>query len=222
MAKAVPPSAPTATAWHQHHHHQLQQQQQQQQQRGLRTRTKPHPLFDESEIISTLRHAAEDQDSDEEGFLPEDDFSDDEGVAEGQAARRTPKIDEQGRAYGLGRRKTAVARVWITPGNGQFLVNRSPLAERFPRDALQNDILDPLFVTGAMALFDVKAVVSGGGTSGQAGALRHGLARALDNYQPSLRTTLRTAGFMTRDPRMVERKKPGQPKARKKKQWVKR
>lgn len=158
----------------------------------------------------------------EEGFLPEDDFSDDEGDGGGRGRLREPQIDAQGRSYGLGRRKSAVARVWIQPGDGTFLVNRSPLHERFPRDGHQNDILDPMYVTGAMARFDVSAMVQGGGASGQAGAVQLGLARALDNYQPSLRKTLRAAGFMTRDPRMVERKKPGQPKARKKKQWVKR
>mmetsp|Transcript_17399 Transcript_17399/g.25801 ORF Transcript_17399/g.25801 Transcript_17399/m.25801 type:complete len:209 (+) Transcript_17399:1-627(+) len=158
---------------------------------------------------------------DEEDFLPEDEFSDDELEFE-KTVRRQPKIDNLGRAHGVGRRKTAVARVWIRPGTGSFYVNKSPLHEKVTRDRLLDDILEPMYVTGALGQFDVECLVHGGGFMGQAGALRHGLARALDNFQPSLRKTLRTCGMMTRDPRMVERKKPGQPKARKKKQWVKR
>jgi ribosomal protein S9 len=103
-----------------------------------------------------------------------------------QAALRQPKLDSTGRAYGTGRRKTSVARVWIKPGTGIFLVNKSPLHERFTRDKDQDDILDPMFHTGYLTKVDVDAYVKGGGNSGQAGAVRHGLARALDNFQVSL------------------------------------
>jgi small subunit ribosomal protein S9 len=102
-----------------------------------------------------------------------------------QAALRQPKLDSTGRAYGTGRRKTSVARVWIKPGTGIFLVNKSPLHERFTRDKDQDDILDPMFHTGYLTKVDVDAYVKGGGNSGQAGAVRHGLARALDNFQVS-------------------------------------
>jgi len=126
------------------------------------------------------------------------------------------------RAYGTGRRKTSVARVWLRPGTGQVVVNRRAFEEYFPRETLRMIILQPFHVTGTEGRFDVLATVAGGGQSGQAGALRHGIARALVAFDPSLRPALKKAGLLTRDPRMRERKKYGQPGARKKFQYSKR
>jgi len=130
-------------------------------------------------------------------------------------------VDELGRAYGTGRRKTSVARVWLWPGSGQFLVNKKCVTEYFQPMQREQCIL-PFSQTSTSGLFDVKCTVKGGGISGQAGAVRLGVSRALVNYHPELKPELRRAGLMTRDSRRVERKKPGQKKARKQYQWVKR
>lgn len=139
-----------------------------------------------------------------------------------EAAKKEPILDAQGRAYGTGRRKTSVARVWIYPGTGTVTVNSMSLIDRFPRNAHCDDIVAPFGVTATAGAFDVWATVKGGGCSGQAGALRLGIARALENFDPDLRPPLRKAGYLTRDSRRVERKKPGLVKARKAPQWVKR
>ena len=130
--------------------------------------------------------------------------------------------DTLGRAYGTGRRKTSSARVWVFPGDGTVTINGKNLIEYFVRKSLVDEIVKPFGVTRTACDFDVKATVKGGGLSGQAGAIRHGIARALQNYDPAHRPALKKAGFITRDPRMVERKKPGRKKARKAFQWVKR
>ena len=130
--------------------------------------------------------------------------------------------DALGRAYGTGRRKTSSARVWVSPGTGNVTINGKNLLEYFVRRALVDEVAAPFSVTKTACQFDVKATVKGGGLSGQAGAIRHGIARALQNYDPAHRPALKAAGFITRDPRMVERKKPGRKKARKAFQWVKR
>ena len=124
--------------------------------------------------------------------------------------------------YGTGRRKTSVARVWIRPGQGQIVVNRRPFEDYFPRETLRMIIAQPLQVTNTLGQIDVFANVGGGGPTGQAGAVRHGIARALVRFDDKLRTTLKKAGFLTRDPRMRERKKYGQPGARQKFQYSKR
>ncbi|OQR84840.1 30S ribosomal protein S9 [Achlya hypogyna] len=139
---------------------------------------------------------------------------------------RVVEIDELGRAYGTGRRKTSNARVWIKPaaeeGKGTVRVNKMDMVDYFTRDTHRHELLLPFLEVKRLGDFDVMINVRGGGLSGQAGAARHGISRALEKYNPDFRSPLKKAGFMTRDPRMVERKKPGQKKARKQFQWVKR
>ncbi len=122
----------------------------------------------------------------------------------------------------VGRRKTSVARVYLTPGTGKWDVNGRTLGDYFPRPSLVQHIQQSFTATDTLGAFDVKAHVDGGGMSGQAGAMRHAIARALCNADAAHRPKLRTAGLLTRDPRAVERKKPGQPGARKKFQFSKR
>ena len=126
------------------------------------------------------------------------------------------------RFYGTGRRKTSVARVWLRPGTGRIVVNRRAFEDYFPRETLRMIIAQPLQVTNTVDQFDVVASVGGGGPTGQAGAVRHGLARALVQFDANLRQVLKKAGLLTRDPRMRERKKYGQPGARQKFQYSKR
>lgn len=128
----------------------------------------------------------------------------------------------QTRSYGTGRRKTASARVYVKPGSGSITVNGRTLAEYFPRETSQMIVRQPLELVEKVAELDVTVNVAGGGESGQAGAVRHGIARALLEVDPALRGTLKSAGFLTRDSRKRERKKPGQPGARKKFQYSKR
>ncbi|HET8576691.1 MAG TPA: 30S ribosomal protein S9 [Methylomirabilota bacterium] len=124
--------------------------------------------------------------------------------------------------YGTGRRKTSVARVWLRPGGGRILVNRRPFEDYFPRETLRMVICQPLEMTNTLGQFDATVNVGGGGPTGQAGAVRHGIARALLQFDDKLRQTLKRAGLLTRDPRMRERKKYGQPGARSKFQYSKR
>jgi small subunit ribosomal protein S9 len=126
------------------------------------------------------------------------------------------------RFYGTGRRKTSIARVWLRPGSGRIVVNRRPVEDSFARETLRMIISQPLQITNTAAQFDVLATVSGGGPTGQAGALRHGIARALVEFDGELRLPLKKAGLLTCDPRMRERKKYGQPGARQKFQYSKR
>ena len=124
--------------------------------------------------------------------------------------------------YGTGRRKTAVARVYLRPGSGKITVNRRDFEEYFPNRVLKMVIRQPLLLTETADKFDILVNVCGGGPSGQAGAIRHGISRALIEYNPELRPRLKSAGLLTRDARQVERKKYGQPKARKRFQFSKR
>lgn len=133
-----------------------------------------------------------------------------------------PKRDALGRSYATGRRKESVARVWIKPGTGQFTVNGRPLAVYFPRPVLRMLINQPFSTVNATDQFDVMCTVSGGGLSGQAGAVRLGISRALTYFDPASRPALKAAGFLTRDAREVERKKYGKPKARRSFQFSKR
>ena len=133
-----------------------------------------------------------------------------------------PKIDAQGRAYGTGRRKEAVARVWIKPGSGKITINGRDQEQYFARPVLRMVIAQPLIEAGRETEFDVIATVKGSGLMGQAGAVRHGLSRALVAYEQGLRKVLKPFGFMTRDPRVVERKKYGKAKARRSFQFSKR
>jgi small subunit ribosomal protein S9 len=124
--------------------------------------------------------------------------------------------------YGTGRRKTSVARVWLRPGAGAIRVNQRPFEDYFPRETLRMIICQPLQLTNTLGQFDATINVGGGGPTGQAGAVRHGIARALLEFDLQLRQALKRAGLLTRDPRMKERKKYGQPGARSKFQYSKR
>lgn len=135
---------------------------------------------------------------------------------------RVEKIDERGRSYGRGSRKTAQARVWIQPGMGEIVINRRPFEEYFHRNWHREHILAPFVATDTCGEFDIQCHVEGGGLSGKAGAVRLGLARALQNYNPEYRPAMKRLGLLTRDPRKVERKKIGKVKARKSPQWVRR
>jgi len=132
------------------------------------------------------------------------------------------KIDAQGRAYATGKRKDAVARVWIKPGKGVITVNGREEANYFARPTLRMVIGQAFEVAGRVGQYDVVATVTGGGLSGQAGAVRHGISKALTYYEPDLRPAVKAAGFLTRDARVVERKKYGRAKARKSFQFSKR
>jgi len=138
------------------------------------------------------------------------------------AATAQGKRDAKGRAYATGRRKESVARVWIKPGSGRIIVNGKDEAVYFARPVLRMIVRQPLVAAGRESQFDVQVLVNGGGLSGQAGAVRHGISRALVAYEPNLRTALKPGGFLTRDPRSVERKKYGKPKARRSFQFSKR
>ncbi|MBV0912259.1 30S ribosomal protein S9 [Anianabacter salinae] len=149
--------------------------------------------------------------------------SDDIGGLQGVMQEpREPIRDSLGRSYATGRRKDATARVWIKPGSGKVTVNGKPMNEYFARPVLQMILAQAFSVAGVEGQFDVMATVKGGGLSGQAGAVKHGVSRALQNYDPSLRPALKAAGFLTRDSRVVERKKYGRAKARKSFQFSKR
>ncbi len=138
------------------------------------------------------------------------------------AVERKPVLDKKGRAYGTGRRKDAVARVWVSRGNGKMVVNGRDIVQYFARGTQRLIINQAFEVANRVGQFDVMCIVSGGGLSGQAGAVRHGISRALINFEPALRDALKKAGFLTRDSRVVERKKYGRHKARRGTQWVKR
>ncbi len=138
------------------------------------------------------------------------------------AVTREPQRDDLGRAYATGKRKDAVARVWIKPGSGKVSVNGKDMDAYFARPVLQMILRQPFQVAGVDGQFDVMATVKGGGLSGQAGAVKHGISKALQLYDPSLRGALKAAGFLTRDSRVVERKKYGKAKARKSFQFSKR
>ncbi len=133
-----------------------------------------------------------------------------------------PKIDKQGRAYATGKRKNAVARVWIKPGSGRVTVNGRDIAVYFARPVLRMLLSQPFQVCNRLNQYDVSCSVAGGGLSGQAGAVRHGISRALTNFEPTLRPVLKKGGFLTRDSRVVERKKYGKAKARRSFQFSKR
>jgi small subunit ribosomal protein S9 len=132
------------------------------------------------------------------------------------------KLDAQGRAYATGKRKDAVARVWIKPGPGQITVNQRPVDVYFARPVLRMILQQPLQIANRLGQYDIVVTVDGGGLSGQAGAVRHGLAKALTYFEPDLRPALKKEGFLTRDPRVVERKKYGKKKARRSFQFSKR
>ncbi|MFV0368567.1 MAG: 30S ribosomal protein S9 [Hyphomicrobiaceae bacterium] len=132
------------------------------------------------------------------------------------------KLDQYGRAYATGKRKDAVARVWLKPGNGRITVNDKEYTTYFGRPVLQMLLLQPINAAGRADQYDINVTVAGGGLSGQAGAVRHGISKALTYYEPELRPVLKKGGFLTRDSRTVERKKYGRAKARRSFQFSKR
>ena len=155
-----------------------------------------------------------------------DETPDDHGVStqgpQIQAILREQQLDKQGRAYATGRRKDAVARVWLKPGSGKITINGRDQEVYFARPTLRLIINQVFDVADRKGQYDVIATVIGGGLSGQAGAVRHGISTALTRYEPGLRTTVKREGFLTRDPRVVERKKYGRAKARRSFQFSKR
>ena len=143
-------------------------------------------------------------------------------TAQPEAPKYSQKLDKQGRAYATGKRKNAVARVWIKPGSGKIVVNDHPVEVYFARPVLRMILRRPLDVANRSTQYDLMVKVAGGGLSGQAGAVRHGLAKALTHFEPELRSALKKEGFLTRDSRVVERKKYGKKKARRSFQFSKR
>jgi len=139
-----------------------------------------------------------------------------------EAPKYVQKLDKQGRAYATGKRKDAVARVWIKPGPGKIVINERTIEVYFARPVLRMLIQQPLVTSNRHGQYDVSCTVSGGGLSGQAGAVRHAISKALTQYEPDLRGVLKRGGFLTRDPRVVERKKYGRAKARRSFQFSKR
>jgi small subunit ribosomal protein S9 len=206
---------------------------------------------EEEEECGEEEEEAEDEDDsadkDREGLYSEEDDDDDENFYEMEEAmaqlyqrqkeweankerwlrnsispERFPVIDPVGRAYGRGGRKTAEARVWVTPGFGNVTVNRQDFVEYFPRRSDREQVLDPLVATQTAGKFDLQCIVKGGGLTGQAGAIRLGVARALQHWNPEYRPAMKKMGYLTRDSRKVERKKIGRVKARKSPQWNRR
>jgi small subunit ribosomal protein S9 len=157
---------------------------------------------------------------------PADAKADDQGVStqgpQIEAVLREQQLDKFGRAYATGRRKDAVARVWLKPGSGKIVVNGREQEVYFARPSLRLVINQPFDIVDRNGQYDVVATVKGGGLSGQAGAVKHGIAQALTRFEPALRTAVKRAGFLTRDPRVVERKKYGRAKARRSFQFSKR
>ena len=145
-----------------------------------------------------------------------------QGTENNEAPVREKKVDAQGRAYATGKRKDAVARVWIKPGSGKITVNERDVEVYFARPVLRMIIQQPLEIVARQDQYDIVVSVAGGGLSGQAGAVRHGLSKALTHFEPELRTPLKREGFLTRDSRVVERKKYGRKKARRSFQFSKR
>ena len=145
-----------------------------------------------------------------------------EVVASNEPPKREKKIDKHGRAYATGKRKNAIARVWIKPGNGKIIINGRELKVYFARPVLQMVVNQPFSVADRANQFDVEVLVNGGGLSGQAGAVKHGISKALTYFEPELRAPLKTALFLRRDARVVERKKYGRAKARRRFQYSKR
>ncbi len=145
------------------------------------------------------------------------------GTSEAAAAPvHVRKVDSLGRSYATGKRKNAVARVWVKPGSGKIIVNGKEMVEYFARPVLQMILRQPIVAAAREGQFDIIATVAGGGLSGQAGAVRHGVSKALTYFEPGLRSVLKKGGFLTRDSRVVERKKYGKAKARRSFQFSKR
>ena len=171
-----------------------------------------------TETVSDLKDLGQAVKEDAKATTAAADTKDTEAASE----KREPKLDKLGRAYATGRRKDAVARVWLKKGTGKIIVNGKDQTAYFSRKTHQLIMNQPFLVVNAAGHYDINCTVAGGGLSGQAGAVRHGISRALQNFDPSLRSPLKKAGMLTRDDRIVERKKVGKHKARRTKQWAKR
>ncbi|MCB5201837.1 30S ribosomal protein S9 [Neorhizobium sp. T786] len=143
-------------------------------------------------------------------------------ATENQAPVHVRKVDAQGRSYATGKRKNAIARVWVKAGSGKIIINGRDFTAYFARPVLQMILQQPLVAAARSGQFDIIATVTGGGLSGQAGAVRHGVSKALTYFEPALRAVLKKGGFLTRDSRVVERKKYGKAKARRSFQFSKR
>ena len=151
-----------------------------------------------------------------------EDLGSTEAAGQPEAPVYVQKLDQHGRAYATGKRKDAVARVWVKPGTGKITINERDFSAYFARPVLQMVLRQPIVAAARDGQFDVVATVHGGGLSGQAGAVRHGISKALTHYEPGLRAVLKKGGFLTRDSRTVERKKYGRAKARRSFQFSKR
>jgi small subunit ribosomal protein S9 len=189
--------------------------------------TNPEPEVPEVAAPATEATAESDADASVEASVPEaaDTAAEDAPPPpppQIEAVLREQQLDKHGRAYATGRRKDAVARVWLKPGSGKIVINEREQEVYFARPTLRLVINQPFGITDRAGQYDVIATVKGGGLSGQAGAVLHGIAQALTRYEPALRTTVKRAGFLTRDPRVVERKKYGRAKARRSFQFSKR
>ncbi len=174
-------------------------------------------MADERQSLSDLKTL-----TDAAGTTTSDTPAAPEAVDTVEVAPAEPQIDPQGRSYATGRRKDAVARVWIKPGAGRVTINGKESETYFARPVLRMIINQPLATAGREGQYDVICTVTGGGLSGQAGAVRHGISQALTRYEPALRPVLKKNGFLTRDSRVVERKKYGKAKARRSFQFSKR
>ena len=188
--------------------------------------TSPEPEVVETAAEVPAEAAAPDApaaDAPADAAVPADD---DQGVStqgpQMEAVLREQQLDKHGRAYATGRRKDAVARVWLKPGSGKIVINERDQEVYFARPSLRLVINQPFGITDRAGQYDVIATVKGGGLSGQAGAVKHGISQALSKFEPQLRLAVKAAGFLTRDPRVVERKKYGRAKARKSFQFSKR
>ena len=199
---------------------------------GELTNAKPEtPAVEEAPAAEATPAAAESSESapassDRDSRRGREDAVSDHGVStqgpQIAAVLREQQLDKQGRAYATGRRKDAVARVWLKPGSGKIIINGREQEVYFARPTLRLIINQVFDVTDRRGQYDVEATVKGGGLSGQAGAVKHGIAQALSRYEPALRTAVKREGFLTRDPRVVERKKYGRAKARRSFQFSKR
>ena len=199
---------------------------------GELTNAKPEtPAVEEAPAAEATPAAAESSESapassDRDSRRGREDAVSDHGVStqgpQIAAVLREQQLDKQGRAYATGRRKDAVARVWLKPGSGKIVINGREQEVYFARPTLRLIINQVFDITDRRGQYDVEATVKGGGLSGQAGAVRHGISTALTRYEPELRTTVKREGFLTRDPRVVERKKYGRAKARRSFQFSKR
>jgi len=185
--------------------------------------TNPKPeTADVAEAADAAAPASEVIEAPAEAAPPVDDHGASTQGPQMEAVLREQQLDKYGRAYATGRRKDAVARVWLKPGSGKIVINGREQDVYFARPTLRLIINQVFDVTDRKGQYDVEATVKGGGLSGQAGAVRHGISTALTRYEPALRTTVKREGFLTRDPRVVERKKYGRAKARRSFQFSKR